>query len=189
MKKIAVFASGHGTNFEAIDDNIKKGYLDASIELLVVDQKKAEVIDKAKKRGVETLVLSPKDFSSKKEYEECILERLKEKDVEWIILAGYMRIVTNVLLDAYPNRIINIHPSLLPDFRGLDAIGQAYRAKAERMGVSIHYIDSGLDTGSLIAQEGFDVDPKWTIDECEERIHAIEHRLYTETLKKLWEEE
>ena len=73
MKKIAVFASGHGTNFEAIDDNIKKGYLDASIELLVVDQKKAEVIDKAKKRGVETLVLSPKDFSSKKEYEECIL--------------------------------------------------------------------------------------------------------------------
>ena len=79
MKKIAVFASGHGTNFEAIDDNIKKGYLDASIELLVVDQKKAEVIDKAKKRGVETLVLSPKDFNSKKEYEECILERLKEK--------------------------------------------------------------------------------------------------------------
>ena len=189
MKKIAVFASGHGTNFEAIDDNIKKGYLDASIELLVVDQKKAEVIDKAKKRGVETLVLSPKDFNSKKEYEECILERLKEKDVEWIVLAGYMRIVTNVLLDAYPNRIINIHPSLLPDFRGLDAIGQAYRAKAERMGVSIHYIDSGLDTGSLIAQEGFDVDPKWTIDECKERIHAIEHRLYTETLKKLWEEE
>ena len=108
MKKIAVFASGHGTNFEAIDDNIKKGYLDASIELLVVDQKKAEVIDKAKERGVETLVLSPKDFSSKKEYEECILERLKEKDVEWIVLAGYMRIVTNVLLDAYPNRIINI---------------------------------------------------------------------------------
>ena len=154
-----------------------------------MDQKKAEVIDKAKKRGVETLVLSPKDFNSKKEYEECILERLKEKDVEWIVLAGYMRIVTNVLLDAYPNRIINIHPSLLPDFRGLDAIGQAYRAKAERMGVSIHYIDSGLDTGSLIAQEGFDVNPKWTIDECEERIHAIEHRLYTETLKKLWEEE
>ena len=119
----------------------------------------------------------------------AFFERLKEKDVEWIVLAGYMRIVTNVLLDAYPNRIINIHPSLLPDFRGLDAIGQAYRAKAERMGVSIHYIDSGLDTGSLIAQEGFDVDPKWTIDECEERIHAIEHRLYTETLKKLWEEE
>ena len=103
MKKIAVFASGHGTNFEAIDDNIKKGYLDASIELLVVDQKKAEVIDKAKKRGVETLVLSPKDFNSKKEYEECILERLKEKDVEWIVLAGYMRI-------AAPPHLASISP-------------------------------------------------------------------------------
>lgn len=188
MKKIAIFASGTGTNFEAIADNIDSGVLDASIELLVVDQKKAKVIEKGQKRNIETLVLSPKDFNSKAEYEKAILKRLKEKEVEWIILAGYMRIVSDVLLNAYENHIINIHPSLLPDFRGLDAIGQAYAAHASKMGVTIHYIDSGLDTGSIIAQEGFDVDPSWSKDECERRIHEIEHVLYTNTLKKLWEE-
>ncbi len=189
MKKIAIFASGNGTNFEAIADNIDKGILDAKIELLVVDQKKAKVIEKGLSRNIETLVLRPKDFESKAEYEKTILKRLKEKDVEWIILAGYMRIVSNVLLDAYENHIINIHPSLLPDFRGLDAIGQAYAAHSPRMGVSIHYVDSGLDTGRVIAQEGFDVNPEWSKDECEKRIHQIEHVLYTNTLKKLWENE
>lgn len=189
MKKIAIFASGTGTNFDAIADNIDSGILDAKIELLLVDQKKAKVIEKGLKRNIETLVLSPKDFESKAQYEQTILKRLKEKEVEWIILAGYMRIVASVLLDAYENRIINIHPSLLPDYRGLDAIGQAYNAHAPRMGVTIHYVDSGLDTGNIIAQEGFDVDPSWSKDECERRIHAIEHVLYTNTLKKLWEEE
>lgn len=187
MRKIAVFASGTGTNFDAIADSIEKGVLDASIELLVVDQKKAGVIEKGKARNVETLVLSPKDFPSKADYEKTILKRLEEKKVEWIILAGYMRIVSPVLLDAYENRIINIHPSLLPDFRGLDAIGQAYAAHAPRMGATIHYVDAGLDTGAIIAQRGFDVDPSWSKDECEARIHAIEHVLYSETLKKLWE--
>ena len=186
MKKIAVFASGTGTNFEAIAENIEKGVLDASIELLVVDQKRAKVIEKGKRHGVETLVLSPRDFDSKSDYERAILKRLEEKKVEWIILAGYMRIVSPVLLEAYENRIINIHPSLLPDFRGLDAIGQAYAAHAPRMGVTIHYVDAGLDTGAIIAQQGFDVDPEWTEAECEARIHEIEHVLYTDTLKKLW---
>ena len=186
MKKIAVFASGTGTNFEAIAENIEKGVLDASIELLVVDQKRAKVIEKGKRHGVETLVLSPRDFDSKSDYERAILKRLEEKKVEWIILAGYMRIVSPVLLEAYEHRIINIHPSLLPDFRGLDAVGQAYAAHAPRMGVTIHYVDAGLDTGAIIAQQGFDVDPEWTEAECEARIHEIEHVLYTDTLKKLW---
>ncbi len=188
MKKIAVFASGHGTNYEAIDNNIKAGRLDASIELLVVDQKNAEVIEKGKARGTEVFVISLKECGSKKAYEEAILEQLQKKGVEWIILAGYMKIISETLLNAYTNRIINIHPALLPDFRGLDGIGQAYRAHAKRMGVTIHYVDSGLDTGSIISQEGFDVDPSWSEQQCEERIHAIEHVLYSQTLQSLWEE-
>lgn len=187
MKRIAVFASGTGSNFEAIHDSILKGNLDAEIVLLVVDQPKAAVIEKAKRRQVETLVLSPKEFPSKKDYETAILQRLQELKVEEIVLAGYMRLITDVLLTPYQNHIVNIHPSLLPDFKGKDAIGQAVAAGAKRMGVSIHYVDSGMDTGTIIAQESFDVKEGMTLEEIEHRIHAIEHVLYSNTLKKLWE--
>ena len=105
MKKIAIFASGTGTNFEAIAENIEKGVLDASIELLVVDQKRAKVIEKGKRHCVETLVLSPRDFDSKSDYERAILKRLEEKKVEWIILAGYMRIVSPVLRFYFSNNV------------------------------------------------------------------------------------
>lgn len=188
MKRIAVFASGTGSNFEAIHDSILKGNLDAEIAVLVVDQPKAAVIEKAKNRNVETLVLSPKDYASKAEYETVILNKLQELQVEEIVLAGYMRLISDVLLTPYQNHIVNIHPSLLPDFKGKDAIGQAIAAGAKRMGVTIHYVDSGMDTGSIIAQESFEVQEGMSKEEIEHQIHAIEHVLYTNTLKKLWEE-
>lgn len=188
MKRIAVFASGNGTNYEAIDNNIKAGWLDAKIEWLVVDNPKALVIEKGKKRGCDVLVVPLKDFENKTAYEQYILEKLQEKEVEWIVLAGYMKIISETLLKQYPNRIINIHPALLPDFRGLDGIGQAYRAKAKRMGVTVHYVDEGLDTGSIIAQQGFDVKPNDSQQQCEQRIHEIEHILYSQALKTIWEE-
>lgn len=188
MKKIAVFASGTGTNFDAIQKAIEEGQLQAEIALVVVDKKTAKVIEKARSKGIETYVFSYKDFENKAECEKEIVRRCKEAGVEWIALAGYMRIITNVLLDAFPNRIINIHPALLPSFKGAHGIADAYNYGCKVMGVTIHYVNEEMDAGKIIAQRAFDVPEKATLEEVEVMIHQIEHVLYPETLQKLLEE-
>lgn len=188
MTKIAVFASGTGTNFDAILKAIEEGYLNAEIVLVVSDKSDAKVIEKAKSKQIETFVFNPKSYASKTDYENEIVSKCIGKKVEWLILAGYMRILSTVLLDSYPNRIINIHPSLLPAFKGKDAIGQAFDYGVKVMGVSIHYVNAEMDGGKIIAQKSFDVMPHMTHDDVEKEVHKIEHQLYPETLKKLWEE-
>src|SRR5690606_19267323 len=140
---------GTGSNFEAI----VKDFLPCEIALLVCDKPGAKVIGKAEKYGVPTLVFSPKDYASKVEFEKMLVGKLQEANISWIFLAGYMRIVGPTLLGAYEGRIVNIHPSLLPDFPGKDAIGDAFRAGVGKTGVTVHYIDEGIDTGPIIAQE------------------------------------
>lgn len=189
MRKIAVFASGTGTNFDAIQASIEDGKLDASIQLVVVDKQTAKVIEKAKAKNIDTFVFNPKEFVSKNDYEKVIVEECKKRGVEWIVLAGYMRILADALLEAYPDRIVNIHPSLLPAFKGKDAIGQAFNYGVKIMGVSIHYVNAEMDGGKIIAQRCFAVTDGMNHDEAEAEIHKIEHQLYPETLKKLLEEE
>ncbi len=189
MKKIAVFASGTGTNFDAITKSIQDGYLRAEVVLVVVDKPSALVIEKAHNQGIETFVFSAKDYENKVAYEKDIVKKCHEKGVEWIALAGYMKLVGEVLLDAYENKIINIHPSLLPAFKGKDAIKQAIEYNVKVMGVSIHYVDASLDGGKIIAQQAFNVDEKFTNEEIEKQVHEIEHQLYPKTLKKLLEDE
>ncbi|MUV07808.1 phosphoribosylglycinamide formyltransferase [Planococcaceae bacterium Storch 2/2-2] len=182
MKKLAVFASGSGSNFEAIATACQNGEIDASIEWLIVDQPEAYAIERAKKFNIPTLVLQPKQFESRAAYEAEIVKQLHEKDVEWVVLAGYMRLVGDTLLDAFPNRILNIHPSLLPSFPGLDAIRQAVRHGVKVTGVTVHYVDQGMDTGPIIMQRAVDV-----VDGDEEAtaaaIHEVEHALYKEALQ------
>ena len=183
--KIAVFASGSGSNFQAIQEAIERGDLQASIELVVTDKPGAFVVTRANNFGIEVLELAPKTFGSKAAYEEAIVSELRAKDVEWVVLAGYMRLVSDVLLNAYPNRIVNIHPSLLPSFPGKDAIGQAMEHGVKVTGVTVHYVDAGMDTGPIIAQaavEVIDGDREAT----EQRIHQVEHALYTKTLNTLF---
>ena len=183
--KIAVFASGSGSNFQAIQEAIERGDLQASIELVVTDKPGAFVVTRANNLGVEVLELAPKTFESKAAYEEAIVAELRAKDVEWVVLAGYMRLVSDVLLNAYPNRIVNIHPSLLPSFPGKDAIGQAMEHGVKVTGVTVHYVDAGMDTGPIIAQEAVEVvDGDHTA--TEERIHQVEHELYPKTLNSLF---
>ena len=183
--KIAVFASGSGSNFQAIQEAIERGDLQASIELVVTDKPGAFVVTRANNFGIEVLELAPKTFESKAAYEEAIITALRARGVEWVVLAGYMRLVSDVLLNAYPNRIVNIHPSLLPSFPGKDAIGQAMEHGVKVTGVTVHYVDAGMDTGPIIAQAAVDV-----IDgdraATEQRIHKVEHGLYTKTLNKLF---
>ncbi len=185
MRKLAVFASGNGSNFQAIADSINQQTLNADLVLLVCDNPNAGVIERANKMGITTCVLSPKDFDNKAAYEQQVLQQLAQHQVDFIALAGYMRLIGSTLLTAYQGRIVNIHPSLLPDFKGKDAIEQALNAGAKRIGVTIHYVDEGMDTGDIIQQEGFAITGEETQAEIEQQVHRIEHRLYPQCLQAL----
>lgn len=185
MTNIAVFASGSGSNYEAIQQAINDGAVDATVKLVVTDKPNAYVVERAKKFGVDVLALSPKDFNDKAAYEAAILTALHKLDVEWLVLAGYMRLVGPTLLGAYPNHIVNIHPSLLPSFPGKDAIGQAMAHGVKITGVTVHYVDEGMDTGRIIMQRAVDV-VDGDREATESKIHAVEHILYPEVLKYLF---
>ena len=182
--KIAVFASGYGSNFEAIANAALVGEIPAEVALLVCDKAEARAIEVARDKGVPSFVFSAKDYASKADYEREIVERCREAGVELICLAGYMRIVGEELLSAYEGRIINIHPSLLPSFKGARAIEQAMEYGVKIFGASIHYVDASLDGGRIIAQRAVEYDGN-SIEEVTAKIHAIEHELYIQTIKKL----
>lgn len=186
LTKIAIFASGSGSNFQALTDAAKSGELPADIRLLVCDKPGAFVTQRAEKAGIPVLELLPKQFKDKSAYEKEIAKRLEEENVEYIVLAGYMRLIGPVLLDHYAGRIINIHPSLLPAFPGKDAIGQAVSAGVSETGVTVHYVDEGMDTGPMIAQETVKIELEDSMDEVSRKIHAVEHTLYPATLKRLF---
>ncbi|MCP3028374.1 phosphoribosylglycinamide formyltransferase [Halobacillus sp. A5] len=183
--KIAVFASGTGTNFDAIVNAVNEGTLDAEVSLLVSDKINAGVIEKAQKRDIDTVVCTPKSFTDKAAYESAVLADCRARNVEWIILAGYMRLIGPTLLESYANRIINIHPSLLPAFPGKDAIGQAVDKKVKVTGVTVHFVDDGMDTGPIIAQEALSITEEDTKDDVRRKIQAVEHRLYPHVIQSL----
>ncbi len=180
--KIAIFASGSGSNFEALAAACQRGEIDADVAVMVCDKPGAKVIERAERLGVATFVVSPKEFDSKQAYEEAILQRLNELQVELICLAGYMRIITDVLLDAYPERIMNVHPSILPAFKGAHAIEQALAYGVKYFGVTIHLVNAELDSGMILNQAAFRYDGH-KISELEELVHGAEHPLYIETLQ------
>lgn len=180
--RVAVFASGTGTNFEAIMQSKERTF---DVVQLFCDKKGAEVIGKVAQYGIETIVFNPADYESKADYEKMMIQKLKRANVEWIVLAGYMRIVGDTLLEAYENKIVNIHPSLLPSFRGKNAVEQALEAGVKVTGVTVHYVDEGIDTGPIIAQEPVTVFPKDTSDSLQKRIQQVEHVLYTRVINSL----
>lgn len=181
--RAAVFASGTGSNFEAMME--QQHDLNCEIVLLVCDKPGAKVLEKAERFGVPTFVFDAKAYDSKEAYEQKIVEQLQAVNVTWIFLAGYMRLVGRTLLRAFEGRMINIHPSLLPAFPGLDAIGQAYEAGVKVTGVTVHYIDEGMDTGPIIAQEALEVFPEDTRETLQIKIQQVEHKLYPQVIKQL----
>ncbi|MCZ0755937.1 phosphoribosylglycinamide formyltransferase [Anoxybacillus sp. J5B_2022] len=185
--KLAIFASGSGTNFQAIVDAVKRGELAAEVALLVCDRPEAKVVERAKKEGIPTFVFRPKEYATKADFEQDILAQLTKHGIAFIALAGYMRLIGPTLLSAYEGRIVNIHPSLLPAFPGKDAIGQAYRYGVKITGVTVHYVDEGMDTGPIIAQRAVSIEEGESLEQVERKIHAIEHELYPSVLKTLLE--
>ena len=182
--RIAVFASGYGSNFEAIAKACHRGELEAEVVLMVCDKPTARVNALADELGVERMTFSAKDYASKAEYEAKIVERCEALGVELICLAGYMRLVGDTLMGAYEGRMINIHPSLLPSFAGKDAVERAMEWGVKVYGATIHYVDSTLDGGKIIAQRAIPYEGD-SIDELMAMIHPLEHQLYIDTIKKL----
>lgn len=182
--RLAVFASGSGSNYEAITEACRDGRIDAEVVLLVCDKPGARVLERAKRYGTESFAFNPKDYASREAYETVLADMLDERGVDYVCLAGYMRIVGKVLLERYERRIVNIHPSLLPSFKGAHAIQDAVDYGVKIFGATTHFVDETLDGGRIIDQgaivyEGND------IEELTNLIHTIEHKLYVKTINKL----
>lgn len=185
MKKVAIFASGNGSNFQAIIDAVNNRKLHIHISCVICDRPGAFVLERAKKENIPVCLINPKSFPSKTAYETAISEKLRAFQIDFIALAGYMRLIGPTILKSYEGKIVNIHPSLLPAFPGLDAIGQSLKAGVKETGVTIHYVDEGMDTGKVIAQQTVEIAEGETKDSLQKKIQTIEHQLYPETLEKL----
>ncbi len=186
--RLGVIGSGKGSNFRAIADAIARGELDAEVRIVVSDVEDAGILALARERGYRAEFLAPGRFRTKlePEAEERLVAMLREAGVEWVVLAGYMRMVKAPLLDAFPRRILNIHPSLLPVFPGLEAWKQAVEAGATKSGCTVHYVDAGMDTGEIITQAEVPVFPNDTPATLHARIQVEEHRIYPEVLRTLF---
>ncbi|MFU1796782.1 phosphoribosylglycinamide formyltransferase [Paenibacillus azoreducens] len=181
--RIAVFASGEGSNFQALAERANAGELGgAEIALLVCDKPSAPVVQRAERLGVQAHLFKPKDYNSREAYEREIVHKLEEQRVDLVVLAGYMRLLTPVIVDKYRGRLINIHPSLLPAFPGKDAIGQALAYGVKVSGVTVHFVDEGMDTGPIIAQKALPIVSGETVDSLAQAIHAIERELYPQVV-------
>lgn len=185
--KLGVLGSGKGSNFRAIADAIAAGMLDAEVCIVISDVENAGILSLARERGMRAEFLAPGKFKTKlePEAEERLVALLREAGVEFVVLAGYMRMIKAPLLDAFSGRIINIHPSLLPQFPGLEAWKQALAAGVNETGCTVHYVDSGMDTGPIIAQRSVPVLPDDTAETLHARIQVAEHELYPEVIRGL----
>jgi phosphoribosylglycinamide formyltransferase-1 len=184
MLKIAVLASGRGSNFQSMIDSVENGYIrDASIDLLITDNEDAFARQRAEKHGIESLYLDPKAHRSKDAYFKGIAGTLKTRGIGLIALAGFMRIVRKPLIDAFPNRILNIHPALLPSFPGLHGQQQAFDYGVKISGCTVHFVDEGMDTGPIIIQAAVPVYSDDTDESLSQRILSYEHRIYPHAIR------
>lgn len=189
-KRIAIFASGSGSNLQVLIDHSTQNRLGGGEVALVVSDRPASLaVERAKRASILVVALRPADFPDKISYETELLRALEREKIDWIVLAGYMRLVGSTLLHAYPSRIINLHPSLLPLFPGKDAIGQAWAAGVKYTGVTVHFVDEGMDTGPVIAQETVFIEQQDTLETLTEKIHVLEHELLPRVVTKLMGED
>jgi phosphoribosylglycinamide formyltransferase-1 len=181
--RLAVLISGRGSNLQSIIDAIAAGALDATIAIVVSNRAEAPGLLRAREAGVEWVHLDPRKFAGKDAYDRAIVELLRARAVDVVCLAGFMRLVGAELLDAFPNRILNVHPSLLPAFPGLDAQRQALEHGVRVSGATVHLVTAGLDDGPIVVQSAVPVLPDDTIDSLSARILVEEHRIYPEAIR------
>ena len=185
--RVAIFLSGRGSNFEAIYQNSLKKEANFEVVVIISNKKSARGLEKAKEYGLPAFFISPKKFGLKTAYEKEIIKTLKKHDVDLICLAGYMKIVGEELLRAYENRILNIHPALLPAFPGLHAQKQALDYGVKVSGCTVHFVDAGVDSGPVILQQAVAVEPGDDEETLSQRILKEEHRIYSAALRLYFE--
>ena len=183
--KIGVLISGSGTNLQALIDRIADGSLNAKIELVVASRPSAKGLQRAEAAGIQTLTLSKEIYADPIAADEVIAHELLEHGVEYVVMAGYMRMVHAPLLVTFPNRVVNLHPALLPSFTGAHAIADAYGRGVKVTGVTVHFANAAYDAGPIIAQRPLAVEEGWDIDTLEAHIHEIEHELYPHVVQLL----
>lgn len=184
MTRVAVLASGNGSNLQALLD-VVHGQHGAEIVRVVSDKPGAYALERAAEFQVPSAVFAIDNFDSRAARDGAIAELLREDQIDLVVLAGYMAILSPQFIEAFFGRIINVHPSMLPAFPGLAAIEQALAAGVAETGVTVHYVDEGVDTGPVIAQESLAIMPGETLEALSERIHAIEHRLLPEVVAQI----
>ena len=180
--RIGVLISGSGTNLQALIDRIADGSLNAQIALVVSSRPGVAGIERAQAAGLPLLVMEKSEYADPLGADKKIAAALTEAGCEYVIMAGYMRMVREPMLKAFPNRIVNLHPALLPSFKGAHAIQDAYDYGVKVTGVTVHFADDKYDCGPIIAQRPIAVEEGWTVDELEARIHEVEHELYPEVV-------
>lgn len=179
----AVFASGRGTNFSAIVRAVKKGKIRANLSLLICDNPRAGALARAKRAGIKILVVDFSQYPSKTEYETEIIRNLEKENIDFIVLAGYMRIVGLEIIQRYKYKILNIHPALLPSFKGTHGIEDAFNYGAKVTGVTVHFVDEKMDHGPIILQAAVKIEETDTLESLEAKIHKVEHKLYPEAIR------
>lgn len=176
--RVGVLASGRGSNFVALVEAQRRGELaPAEVVLLLCNKPGAAVLQRAAEFGIESEVIPHRDYPTREAFDQALVDMLSRHDIELIVLAGFMRILTPVFLSAFPGRVINLHPALLPAFPGTDGIGDALRYGVKVTGVTVHFVDPGVDTGPILLQEALVIGEGESREHLEERIHALEHRL------------
>jgi phosphoribosylglycinamide formyltransferase-1 len=181
--KIAVLVSGNGTNLQAIIDSVNKGYIPAKLALVLSDEAKAFALERARKAGIETAALDKRDYKSREDFDREIARRLKAKGVGLVVLAGFMRLLSPYFVKEYRSRIINIHPALLPSFKGAHGVKDALDHGAKVTGVTVHFVDEHLDNGPIILQKAVEVREDDTEETLLERLHREEHKIYPEAIR------
>lgn len=183
VNNIAVFASGSGSNFENLA--LKSEDIGMEIKVLIVDVPDAFAVERAKKLDIPSIVIDRKKYSSKTQFESAVTETLSNFNIDYIVLAGFMRILSADFINQFEDKVINIHPSLLPSFKGANGIEDAYRYGVKVTGVTVHFVDAGIDTGKIIAQSIVVIEENESLTSLEDKIHQVEYELYPLALKKV----
>ena len=182
-KNIVVLASGSGTNFQALAKAIKKQKLKARIKLLITDKRNSFVRKRAKNLRIRDIFINPKEFKSDLEFDKSIVKILKKEKIDLVILAGYMKIISPFFVKSFSNKILNIHPAILPAFKGTRSISRAFKYGCKVTGVTVHFIDEKVDHGPIILQETVEIKKGMSREKLEKKIHKLEHKLYPQALK------
>ena len=178
----AVLASGRGSNLKAIIEAVKSGTIKAHLKAVFSDKKDAHAFEYARENKIPTVFINPKDFNDRESYDRALVERLQEFKIDFVVLAGYMRLLSSYFIRQYPDKILNIHPSLLPAFKGTHAIKDAFEGGVKVTGPTVHFVVEKVDAGAIILQELVGISPQDTVASLEEKIHQAEHRIYPKAI-------